>query len=123
FFLHPASPLHDTGWGHVEHQGRLRALTETVGRDLLTLHGHVEQMPHGEADIEDLLRVHSRAHMERVREACRLAEGRGKIVSLDADTKVSGASWEAALGSAGTAIAAAAAVAEGRASTAFVAAR
>ena len=29
FFLHPASPLHDTGWGHVEHQGRLRALATT----------------------------------------------------------------------------------------------
>jgi hypothetical protein len=39
FFLHPASPLHDTGWGHPEHQGRLRALAQTVGRDLLTLHG------------------------------------------------------------------------------------
>ena len=42
FFLHPASPLHDTGWGHPEHQGRLRVLAQTVGRDLLTLHGHVE---------------------------------------------------------------------------------
>ena len=43
FFLHPASALHDTGWNHPEHQGRLRALASTVGKDLLTLHGHVEQ--------------------------------------------------------------------------------
>ncbi|HET9949755.1 MAG TPA: histone deacetylase [Longimicrobiales bacterium] len=123
FFLHPASPLHDTGWGHVEHQGRLRALAAAVGRDLLTLHGHVEQMRHGDADVADLLRVHTPEHVARVREACRIAEGRGKIVSLDPDTRVSAASWEAAVGSAGTVIAAAAAVAEGRAGTAFVAAR
>ena len=44
FYLHPASSLHDTGWGHPEHQGRLRALASTVGKDLLTLYGHVEQM-------------------------------------------------------------------------------
>ena len=51
FFLHHASPLHDTGWGHPEHQGRLRALASTVGRDLLTLHGHVEQMAPADASL------------------------------------------------------------------------
>ena len=123
FFLHPASPLHDTGWGHPEHQGRLRALASTVGKDMLTLHGHVEQMQWGEAADEDLLRVHTEAHVERVRDACGEAEEREKLVELDADTRVSSSSWEAAIGSAGTAIAAARAVAEGRIRTAFVAAR
>ena len=55
FYLHPASPLHDTGWGHPEHQGRLRGLASTVGKDLLTLHGHVEQQPHGEASVDDTI--------------------------------------------------------------------
>jgi len=123
FFLHPASPLHDTGWSHPEHQGRLRALASTVGKDLLTLHGHVEQMAPGDAVREDLLRVHSEAHVERVRETCRIAEERETIVAIDPDTKVSSASWEAALGSAGTAIAAARAVAEGTIHSAFVATR
>jgi acetoin utilization deacetylase AcuC-like enzyme len=123
FYLHPASPLHDTGWGHPEHQGRLRALASTVGRDLLTLHGHVEQMPAAAATVQDLLRVHRESHVATVRSACEDAERSGRLASLDADTKVSSASWEAALGSAGTAIAAARAVVDGSIRTAFVATR
>jgi len=123
FYLHPASPLHDTGWNHPEHQGRLRALASTVGRDMLTLHGHVMQFePEGCAE-EDLRRVHTAAHVEQVCRAAHLAEQRNAIVSVDTDTKVSGASWEAALGSAGAAIAAARDVVEGRIANAFVATR
>ncbi len=123
FFLHPASPLHDTGWGHPEHQGRLRALASTVGHDLLTLHGHVEQMPAEEASLLDLMRVHTDQQVELVRAACQMAEQSEKIARIDSDTRVSSASWEAAVGSAGTAIAAARAVAEGTIRTAFVATR
>ena len=75
------------------------------------------------AGVDDLLRVHSEAHVERVRDACRAAEERQAIVSLDPDTKVSSASWEAALGSAGAGIAAAEAIATGIVETGFVAAR
>lgn len=123
FYLHPASPLHDTGWGHPEHQGRLRALASTVGKDLLTLHGRVEQMDAGDAETEDLLRVHSEAHVARVREVCLAAKAGQTLLSLDEDTKVSPASWEAAVGSAGAAISAASAIVEGRIASAFVAAR
>ena len=123
FFLHEASPLHDTGWGHPEHQGRLRALASTVGKDLLTLHGHVEQMASGEATLDDVYRVHTEAQVARVLEACDAAVASGRVGSIDADTRVSGASWDAAIGSAGTAIAAARAVAEGHVSNAFVATR
>jgi acetoin utilization deacetylase AcuC-like enzyme len=123
FYLHPAASLHDPGWGHPEHQGRLRALASTVGRDLLALHGHVEQRECPEATEEDLLRVHGAEHVRRVRDACAAAEVQQKAVALDPDTKVSGASWEAALGSAGAAMAAAAAVADGELASAFVATR
>ncbi|MDP2957225.1 MAG: histone deacetylase [Longimicrobiales bacterium] len=123
FYLHPASALHDTGWGHPEHQGRLRALASTVGRDLLTLHGHVEQREAPEATVEDLLRVHTQAHVKYVHEMCDSADVQQKILSLDMDTKVSPASWEAALGSAGASIAAATAVADGMLASAFVATR
>jgi len=123
FFLHPASPLHDTGWGHPEHQGRLRSLASTVGKDLLTLHGHVEQMREGEAELDDLLRVHTPEHVELVRDACLRAKAGQTILSLDEDTKVSSASWEAAIGSAGTAIAAARAIVEGEIANGFVAGR
>ncbi|HSH75648.1 MAG TPA: histone deacetylase [Longimicrobiales bacterium] len=123
FLLHPASPLHDTGWGHPEHQGRLRALASTVGKDLLTLHGRVEQLEGREATEEELRLVHGPEHVERVAEACRRAAELGRIVAIDADTKVSAASWEAATGSTGTAMEAARAIVDGEIRNAFVAAR
>ena len=123
FFLHPAAPLHDTGWGHPEHQGRLRALASTVGKDLLTLHGHVEQMQAEEASLADILRVHTEEQVELVRAACRVAEKSGEIARIDTDPRVSSASWEAALGSAGAAIVAARSVVEGTIANAFVATR
>jgi len=123
FYLHPASPLHDTGWGHPEHQGRLRALSSTVGKDLLTLHGHVLQRDPQDATEEDLLRVHTPSLLAMVREACRIAEARQGHVPLDADTVVSPATWIAALGSAGAAVTAALDVAAGELSAAFVATR
>ncbi|MDZ7779092.1 MAG: histone deacetylase [Gemmatimonadota bacterium] len=123
FYLHPASPLHDTGWSHPEHQGRLRALASTVGNDLLTLHGHVTPFEPEEAGEAEIRRVHEDGHVERVRRAVSMAKERDAIVSIDADTKVSGESWDAAVGSAGAGIAAARAVAEGEIRNAFVAAR
>lgn len=123
FFLHPASPLHDTGWGHPEHQGRLRALASSVGKDLLTLHGHVVQEEAADATVEDLLRVHDRDHVKRVRDICAQSDVQQKILALDPDTKVSPATWEAAVGSAGTALRACARVASGALSGAFVATR
>ena len=123
FYLHPASPLHDTGWGHPEHQGRLRALASSVGQAMVELHGVVEQREGAEATTEDLLRAHTREHFARVQDACTTARARGVLAQLDTDTVVSGASWEAAIGSAGSAIAAVEAVATGAVRTAFVAAR
>jgi len=123
FLLHEAAALHDTGWGHAEHQGRLRALSSTVGRDMLALHGRVAQLPSTPATVDDLLQVHARSHVERVREAVEQAAARDEIVALDEDTRVSAASWDAAMGTLGAALTAAEAVATGRFRNAFVAAR
>ncbi len=123
FYLHPASPLHDTGWGHPEHQGRLRFLASSVGKDLLTLHGHVEQREATEATRAELQRVHTAALIESVHDACSEAEASDRIVSIDPDTKVSSASWDAAVGSAGAAIEACRAVAGRELANAFVATR
>ncbi len=68
FLLHPEAPLHDTGWGHPEHQGRLRALSSAVGRDLLARHPHVVQVEPGQVSEEDLLRVHTPEHIAALRE-------------------------------------------------------
>ncbi len=123
FLLHEASPLHDTGWGHPEHQGRLRTLASMVGRDLLALHGHVVQVPGRAATMDELLLVHSTEHVERVRAAVDRAAAEDTIVEMDPDTRVSAASWDAAVGSAGSVIAAAQAVASGSMDNAFVATR
>jgi hypothetical protein len=42
--IHPAAALHDPGWGHPEHQGRMRFLSSAVSRDMLALHDRVAQM-------------------------------------------------------------------------------
>jgi acetoin utilization deacetylase AcuC-like enzyme len=123
FLLHPAAALHDTGWGHPEHQGRLRALASAVSRDMLALHGKVVQLEARSATEEDLLRVHSREHVDRVRETVDRAMQEERSIPMDSDTLVSGASWDAAVGSSGAALAAVDAVAEGLVRNAFVASR
>jgi len=87
------------------------------------LHGRVEQREVGDAQLEDLLRVHAQDQIDTVREACLSARAGQTLVSLDEDTKVSPASWDAALGSAGAAISGAADIVAGRTANGFVAAR
>ena len=123
FLLHPSSPLHDTGWGPPEHQGRLRALADAVGKDMVTLFGRAEQVASGEAAEGDLLRVHSPTHVERVRRAVERAAAEQGILELDPDTRVSQASWEAALGSVAASLTAARLVSDGAFRNAFVATR
>lgn len=123
FTLHPAAALHDTGWGHAEHQGRLRTLASTIGRDLITLHGRVEQLGGRDAVESELLLVHSADHVERVRAAVEQAKASDSVLAMDADTRVSSASWEAAVGSVGSLLEAAELVGGGKLRTAFAAAR
>lgn len=123
FLLHPASALHDSGWGHPEHQGRLRALASAVSMDMLALHDRVAQMESRTATDEELLRVHTAEHLERVRSAADRAMEEERCIALDSDTLVSGASWDAATGSAGAVLAAVEGVARGFIRNAFVAAR
>ena len=121
--MHAAAVLHDTGWGHPEHQGRLRAVASAVKNDLVALHGRVEQVAPDAAREEDLRLVHTDALIDQVSGAVRTARERGRVGSLDPDTRISGASWEAALGTVGAGLEAANGVAEGRFRNAFVAAR
>lgn len=123
FYLHPAAALHDPGWRHPEHQGRLRAVSSRLSKVLPELGDRVVPGEPGEASGEDLLRVHDAAHLERVRNAVDRAREREASVTLDADTAVSAASWDAAVGSAGTAMAACREVVDGTVANAFVATR
>lgn len=103
---HPACALHDTGWGHPEHQGRLPAIVKALYRETPDLQEHVLQVEAPEASVEDLLRAHTDSHVKSVREAVDRARERGQPIEMTMDTVVSGASWDAAMGAAGAAIAA-----------------
>ncbi|MFC1791771.1 histone deacetylase, partial [Gemmatimonadota bacterium] len=123
FLLHPASALHDTGWGHPEHQGRLRALASAVSKDMLALHEKVVQVEARSATEEELLRVHTPAHIDGVRDAADRAMEEDRPIPLESDTLVSGPSWDAALGSSGAVLAAVDGVSDGFIRNAFVATR
>lgn len=123
FYHHPASALHDTGPGHPEQSGRIQALVSVVEDRLLGGDGPVERREPSTARVDDIARVHTADHLDLVRSACTRAEENGTVVGIDPDTRVSPDSWEAALGSAGTAIEAARAVGAGELKNAFVATR
>jgi acetoin utilization deacetylase AcuC-like enzyme len=96
FFRHPASLGHDTGPGHPERADRIRAIeAELEERDWLGW----ERVEAPEATEEQLLRIHPREYVERVREY----SARGQ--AFDVDTPTSPGSYEAALRAAGGACA------------------
>ncbi len=125
FFLHGAAVLHDPGWGHPEHQGRLRALASAIASDLPALHERVAYAQPGAATEDDLALVHASSLVEAVRDAVGEAGRRGKSVAVagDTDTRVSTASWDAVLGTVGAGLDAVSTVAKGVYRNAFVAGR
>lgn len=121
--MHPDCGLHDTGWGHPEHQGRLPAIVKAIYQDTPALIEVMLQREAEPAGLAELRRVHSPEHIERVRAAVAEAEQTGSQVSLDADTVVSAASWDAALAAAGCAVSGVRLVLDGEAATAFAGSR
>jgi acetoin utilization deacetylase AcuC-like enzyme len=113
YFRHPSSLEHDTG-AHPERPDRIRAIEAALeARDWLGW----ERREAPAASDEQLLRVHTPDHLERVRAAC----GRGE--PLDLDTPVVPASWDAARHAAGGACALAEALSKGEAPVGFAALR
>ncbi|MGQ0715087.1 MAG: histone deacetylase family protein [Gemmatimonadaceae bacterium] len=81
---------HDTGWGHPEHVGRLRAVTRAL-REHPELFTSLEHVDARHATDDDLGLAHPPSHIEAVRTLSRRGGGR-----IDADTVVSDGSWDAA---------------------------
>jgi acetoin utilization deacetylase AcuC-like enzyme len=86
---------HDTGWGHPEHVGRLRAIPQAL-REEPELFGRIHHVESRHATPDELSLVHARAHIDHVRVLAEAGGGR-----LDPDTVVSEGSWDAATASAG----------------------
>lgn len=96
-YSHPTCLAHDPGPGHPEKPERLRVLLERL--DALPV---VERRESPQVSPALLRTVHDPSYLDRL--AAFAAAGGGE---LDADTKMNSASWEAALHSAGGAVAAA----------------
>lgn len=123
FYHHPTCSLHDTGWGHAEHQGRLRAVSQALGAALPDLHANVTPMDASALDPALARLVHTQRHIEHVQEIVSIAAASGEPGQLDVDTVVSGHSWDAALAAAGCAVDATRAVLTAQTRTAFAAVR
>ncbi|MGH7030399.1 MAG: histone deacetylase family protein [Stellaceae bacterium] len=115
-YTHQACLNHDPGSHHPESPARLRAVLAAIsGPQFASL----ERREAPQAPLDDLLRVHSRRHVEHVLGAV----PKSGHVALDADTVLSPASGTAALHAAGAVAAAVDAVVAGEASNAFCAVR
>jgi len=116
FVFHEDCLGHSNGAGHPERPERIAAI-----RDHLKRHGLLDRLlvvrPEP-CSIDLIARVHTREYIESIRRACERAP-----VQLDPDTAVSSGSWNAALLSAGGAVAACDAVVSGTARAAFVCTR
>lgn len=123
FVSHHDCSRHDTGWRQPDHQGRLPALVRAVYRDMLTLHDRVLQIEGRHATVAELDRVHTLAYVWSVRAAAEQAAAAQTAQRFAETIPVSGASWDAALAAAGTAIRGVEAVLSGEAANAFCATR
>jgi acetoin utilization deacetylase AcuC-like enzyme len=95
FISHSDCGRHDTGWGHPEHVGRLRAITRALREDPELFH-RVEHIEGRHATIDELELAHDPAHVASVRVLAEQGGGR-----LDADTVASTGSWLAATAAVG----------------------
>lgn len=108
---------HDTGWGHPEHVGRIRAIPRAL-RERPDLFEALLHHDARHATADELATVHDRAYVERVRAMASSGGGR-----LDADTVVSEGSWEAATAAAGAVLDGVDMAFDGRAVRSFCAVR
>ncbi len=113
-YSHDACLLHDNGAGHPERAERIPAAIAGV----LGCGAEIERREAPVIDTESIYSVHDPAYVNSIEQACALG-----AQSLDADTAVVEASWEAALRSAGAGIAAVEALRAGEADFAFLAVR
>ena len=115
-YTHPSCLDHDPGSHHPESPERLRAVLAALSGPQ---YARLERREAPEAAFDDVLRVHSRRHLEHILDAV----PKSGHVAIDADTVLSSASGAAALHAAGAVVAAVDAVVAKEADNAFCAVR
>lgn len=122
--MHEDCALHDTGWQHPEHQGRLPAIINALYKDTPDLQDVVLQLEGKHLDEAALSLVHDRRHIEMLILAREQARRTGQAIPLDAEeTMMSPVSWDAMLAAAGSVVTACDAVLRGAARNGFALAR
>ncbi len=117
FISHSDCGRHDTGWGHPEHVGRLRAIPKALREDA-ELMGALLHHEARHATKDEIALAHDRAYIDSVDAMVQKGGGR-----LDADTVVSEGSWDAATACAGALLDAVDMAVDGRATRSFSAVR
>jgi acetoin utilization deacetylase AcuC-like enzyme len=117
--MHPDCGRHDPGWHHPEHQGRLPAIVNAIYRDTPALLDHMLQVEAVPATRDEILRVHSLQHVDFIEAESARAGALGQSIGIEADTILSGATWDAVRAAAGCATTAVALVMSGAAPTAL----
>jgi acetoin utilization deacetylase AcuC-like enzyme len=111
YYDDPVFGEHDAGPGHPERPERLEAVRRGLREGGLL--GALLSLPPREATREELLRIHSPAHVDRV------TATQGRRVRFDADTATSPGSYEAAVRAAGAVVDAVTRVLDGGLDRAF----
>src|SRR5687767_13516722 len=117
FLSHSDCGRHDTGWGHPEHVGRLKAIPKALREDadLMKALYHAEGR---HANEDEIALAHDRRYIAAVRALVQAGGGR-----LDADTVVSEGSWDAATAGVGCVLDAVDMAMDGRAVRSYSAVR
>ena len=122
--MHEACSLHDPGWKHPEHQGRLPAIIHALYRDTPDLQDVVLQLEGVPLPDSALHLVHTQPMIDMLVLAREQAKRSGQSVPLDAgETMMSPVSWDAMLAAAGSLMTACDAVLRGNARNGFALAR
>jgi acetoin utilization deacetylase AcuC-like enzyme len=117
YISHPDCGRHDTGWGHPEHVGRLRAIPKAL-REAPELFHELLHVEGRHATPDELALAHDPAYIQQVHAL--VAAGGG---ALDADTITSPGSWDAATAAAGCVLDGVDMAFDGRAARSFCAVR
>jgi acetoin utilization deacetylase AcuC-like enzyme len=117
FISHSDCGRHDTGWGHVEHVGRLRAITRAM-REKPELFLSMLHHEGRHATSDELALAHDPAYIARIEAFARAGGGR-----LDPDTVANEGSWDAATAATGCVLDGVDMALDGRAARSFAAVR
>jgi acetoin utilization deacetylase AcuC-like enzyme len=117
YISHADCGRHDTGWGHPEHPGRLRAIPGVLRQDVELFHA-LEHVEARHATADELSLAHDPGYVESVWRL--VAAGGGRF---DADTVASEGSWDAATAATGAVLDGIDMALDGRATRSFCAVR